>query len=145
MYLENKTLTVSEFCEKYRIHRTTYYRNEKKGRMPKSIKIGSQTRILAHDEEEWLDNQRIASASAGDPSMSRRRVRFLRSPLIGPELQNAIEVYNSYVPQHNANQLDWSKPIPSDRDKWSPIVAGFAKICTPIGTLHFGSSPILRS
>lgn len=60
MYVENKTLTVSEFCEKYRIHRATYYRNARMGRMPKSIKIGCSTRILANDEKEWLDNQRNA-------------------------------------------------------------------------------------
>lgn len=59
--------------------------------------------------------------------MSRRRARLVRSPLSGAGLQEAIEIYNSYVPQHNANELDWSKPIPSDRDEWSPIVNVFAE------------------
>lgn len=53
-----QTLTVAEFCDRYRIHRATYYRNTKRGLMPRAIKIGSATRILAEDEQAWLDAQR---------------------------------------------------------------------------------------
>ena len=51
-------LTVAEFCDKYRIHPATYYRNVKRGSMPASIKVGSSTRILVADEQAWLEKSR---------------------------------------------------------------------------------------
>lgn len=54
--------------------------------------------------------------------MSRPRTRLIKSPLEGPQLYAALDCYNSYVPLANANELDLSKPIPSDREEWSPIV-----------------------
>jgi predicted DNA-binding transcriptional regulator AlpA len=51
-------ITVAEFCGKYRIDRATYYRNAKRGRMPRAIKVGGCTRILVSDEQEWLAQQR---------------------------------------------------------------------------------------
>jgi predicted DNA-binding transcriptional regulator AlpA len=51
-------LTVAEFCAKYHIHRSTYYRNAKLGCMPPAIKVGKATRILTSDEQAWLANQR---------------------------------------------------------------------------------------
>jgi predicted DNA-binding transcriptional regulator AlpA len=53
--LSLSALTVAEFCDKYRINRSTYYRNAKGGRMPPAVKIGHSTRILVEDEEAWLD------------------------------------------------------------------------------------------
>lgn len=55
---ENYTLTVNEFCDRYRIDRCTYYRNAKLGRLPCPIKVGGATRILATDEAEWIARQR---------------------------------------------------------------------------------------
>ena len=56
---EDRTaMTVAEFCRKYAIHRSSYYRNAKLGRMPPAIKVGAATRILISDEQEWLDKQR---------------------------------------------------------------------------------------
>ena len=51
-------ITVVDFCAKYRINRSTYYRNVKLGRMPPAIKVGAATRILISDEQEWLRKQR---------------------------------------------------------------------------------------
>ena len=51
-------ITIAEFCDWYRIHRATYYRNAKRGRMPRAIKIGSSTRILTEDLDTWLEAQR---------------------------------------------------------------------------------------
>jgi predicted DNA-binding transcriptional regulator AlpA len=56
----HSALTIAEFCAKYHIHRATYYRNAKLGRMPPAIKVGSSTRILTADEESWLAKQREA-------------------------------------------------------------------------------------
>jgi len=50
--------TIAEFCQKYKVHRSTFYRNLKRGLMPPVVKIGSATRILAEDEEAWLHAQR---------------------------------------------------------------------------------------
>ena len=50
--------TVAQFCAKYNVHRSTFYRNLKRGLMPRVIKIGSSTRILREDEEAWLSRQR---------------------------------------------------------------------------------------
>lgn len=58
-------MTVSEFCDKYRIHRTTYYRNARRGRMPPITKIGGSSRILGIDEDVWMYNQRGRSHSGG--------------------------------------------------------------------------------
>ena len=53
-------LTIEDFCAKYKIHRATYYRNAKLGRMPAFIKVGGSTRLLVEDEEAWLTKQRNA-------------------------------------------------------------------------------------
>ena len=60
MTQEQTALTIADFCAKYRINRATYYRNAKVGRMPRSIKVGSATRILIEDEAAWLAKQRAA-------------------------------------------------------------------------------------
>ena len=58
MHSPNLVMTVAEFCDKYRIDRTTYYRNAKAGLMPVAIKIGGARRILVSDEQAWLAQQR---------------------------------------------------------------------------------------
>ena len=55
---KSDVLTIADFCRKYQIDRSTYYRNAKLGRMPAGIKVGSATRILISDEEAWLAKQR---------------------------------------------------------------------------------------
>lgn len=54
-------LTIRDFCDKYRIHRVTFYRNARRGLMPRTVKIGSSTRILAEDVDAWLEAQRASS------------------------------------------------------------------------------------
>ena len=51
-------ITVAEFCRKYQIHRSTFYRNAKRGAMPPIVKIGSASRILYDDEQRWLSTLR---------------------------------------------------------------------------------------
>lgn len=59
MQPQNQTaLTIAEYCQKYHIHRSTFYRNVKKGLMPPIIKVGNATRILVEDEQAWLSAQR---------------------------------------------------------------------------------------
>ena len=60
MQNEEKAITVADFCAKYQIHRASYYRNVKLGRMPASIKVGGATRILVSEEQDWLARQRYA-------------------------------------------------------------------------------------
>jgi predicted DNA-binding transcriptional regulator AlpA len=57
------TLTIQQFCEKYQIHASTYYRGVKSGAMPPYIKIGNVSRILISDETAWLEQQRQQSAA----------------------------------------------------------------------------------
>ena len=57
-------LPVDEFCSKYRIHRSTFYRNLKKGLMPPIVKIGNSTRILSEDELAWLHQRKQHTLTA---------------------------------------------------------------------------------
>ena len=50
--------TIAEFCSKYAIHRSTFYRNSKSGLMPTVIKLGTASRILVEDEQAWLKGRR---------------------------------------------------------------------------------------
>ena len=53
-------ITIAEFCRKYGIHRSTFYRNAKAGRMPPFLKIGTATRILVEDEQAWLQSRKTS-------------------------------------------------------------------------------------
>ena len=62
MQPQNRTAyTIADFCAKYNIHRSTFYRNLKRGLLPPVIKLGTATRILAEDEQAWLFAQRPPS------------------------------------------------------------------------------------
>ena len=50
--------TIAQFCTRYGIHRSTFYRNLKRGVMPPVVKLGSASRILYEDEQTWLASQR---------------------------------------------------------------------------------------
>jgi len=63
MNTEDQILTVDEFCDRYRIHPATFYRQSKRGKMPLAFKVGGATRILARDEQAWLAKQ-IAQGAA---------------------------------------------------------------------------------
>ena len=58
--------TVAQFCAKYKVHRSTFYRNLKRGLMPPVIKIGSSTRILREDEEAWIESAKAKSIPFSD-------------------------------------------------------------------------------
>lgn len=49
-----KLITITEFCERYGVGRSTVYRENKAGRLP-FRKIGRATRIAESDAQKWLD------------------------------------------------------------------------------------------
>lgn len=51
--MEPHLLTVRDFCERYRVSRTTVWRECKKG-LP-IVKIGRATRIKVADAEAWFE------------------------------------------------------------------------------------------
>ena len=56
-----RAITIAEFCRKYGIHRSTFYRNAKAGHMPPFVKIGAATRILVEDEQAWLQRRKTSA------------------------------------------------------------------------------------
>jgi len=50
--------TIANFCSRYGIHKSTFYRNLGRGLMPRVLKVGSASRILYEDEQAWLNSQR---------------------------------------------------------------------------------------
>lgn len=50
-----RTLTVSQFCERNNMSRTTFYELLKSGDL-KAKKRGSRTIVLASDESAWLNS-----------------------------------------------------------------------------------------
>ena len=65
MHENSIAMTVADFCRKYQLDRSSYYRNAKLGRMPAFIKVGGSTRILVDEEQAWLAKQRGATAQEG--------------------------------------------------------------------------------
>ncbi|WP_128925605.1 helix-turn-helix domain-containing protein [Bradyrhizobium guangxiense] len=58
-------LTVSEFCERHRIGRRTFYRLLADGQGPRVVRIGKRsTRITEAAAAEWLAAHESAPASA---------------------------------------------------------------------------------
>lgn len=55
-------LTVDEFCQRYRICRTTFYRLRTEGKGPRVVKIGKCTRISEQAANEWLASQELVMA-----------------------------------------------------------------------------------
>ena len=45
--------TIVGWCEKRRICRATYYNLKKKGKGPRTIRVGSHERITPEDDAEW--------------------------------------------------------------------------------------------
>ena len=55
--MENrKTLTIADFCKRYRIGRTKVYEEINFGRL-RAIKVGRRTLIVIDDAEAWLQSQ----------------------------------------------------------------------------------------
>ncbi len=50
--------SIKSFCSRYEMHPSTYYRRLKRGLVPPPRKIGTASRILAEDEEAWLEHLR---------------------------------------------------------------------------------------
>lgn len=46
-------MTISEFCAKYRISRSTYYNMEEEGKAPRRIKLGRRVIITYAAAKDW--------------------------------------------------------------------------------------------
>ena len=68
---QHDVMTVTEFCNKYRINKSTYYRNSKLGRMPATIQVGGSKRILAIHEEKWLTDNIESAATQESPQQTK--------------------------------------------------------------------------
>ncbi len=55
--------TISEFCSRHRLGRTTYFKMRKAGMGPKELRHGSVVRITADSEREWLDRMQSATST----------------------------------------------------------------------------------
>ncbi|MCU0833704.1 MAG: helix-turn-helix domain-containing protein [Chromatiaceae bacterium] len=58
-----RSCSVKEFCARWGIHETTYYR--RRADMPRTIKVGGQLRITESDEQEWLRRKQEAASPTG--------------------------------------------------------------------------------
>ena len=47
-------MTIADFCQNYRVSRTTFYRQSKAGFLP-VVKVGRSTRIRLVDAQRWAD------------------------------------------------------------------------------------------
>ena len=54
--------TISEFCIRHRLGRTTYFKMRKAGVGPKELRHGSVVRITADSEREWLERMQSATS-----------------------------------------------------------------------------------
>jgi len=59
----SNTCTVQDFCKRYHIHFTTFYR--RRTDLPRTIKVGGQLRITASDEAAWLARKQAEADSGG--------------------------------------------------------------------------------
>lgn len=58
-------MTVAEFCHRYRIGKTSLYREAAAGRI-KLRKFGTATRISKEDAEAWVANLPVVDGGAND-------------------------------------------------------------------------------
>ncbi len=61
----SKLMTVGDFCERYRIGKTSLYREAAAGRL-KLRKFGSATRIAVEDAQAWAANLPVVDGGAND-------------------------------------------------------------------------------
>jgi len=54
--------TIADFCKRHDISKPTFYRMQKKGKMPRTVRIGAYQRITAEDEQAWMDSLRETDA-----------------------------------------------------------------------------------
>ena len=59
----SKLMTVADFCENYRIGKTSLYREAAAGRL-KLRKFGAATRIAIEDAEAWVESLPIVEGGA---------------------------------------------------------------------------------
>ena len=53
LYMSSELLRVSDFCQRYAVSRTTFYRLVQRGEL-NLVKIGSATRVKRADAEAWI-------------------------------------------------------------------------------------------
>lgn len=64
-----RSCSVKEFCARYGISQTTFYR--RRAEMPRAILVGSQYRITEPAEREWLDGREIAALTEANRRAKR--------------------------------------------------------------------------
>lgn len=64
MSFEDASLTISEFCEREKICRATFYNLLRQGKGPRLMRVGSRSRISAEARVEW-QREREAEFAAG--------------------------------------------------------------------------------
>jgi excisionase family DNA binding protein len=57
-------LTVRDLCERYRVSRSTFYREANAGRI-RLVKLGRMTRVHVDDAHEWAARVFVEAASLG--------------------------------------------------------------------------------
>lgn len=67
----SKTMSISGFCRRNRISRSTYYALQDQGLGPATLKIGRSVRISRSAEKHW--RRRMESGEAADFNSKRLR------------------------------------------------------------------------
>jgi excisionase family DNA binding protein len=60
VFMNQTLLSIPDFCERYRVSRTTVYRQASAGNLP-MLKVGRATRIRFSDAEQWAANLRVVT------------------------------------------------------------------------------------
>ena len=63
--IQQRAMSIDEFCQRYSIGRTTTYEEIKQGRL-RALKVGKRTLIAEDSAEDWL--RRLPAIEAGSVS-----------------------------------------------------------------------------
>jgi excisionase family DNA binding protein len=63
--IQQRAMTIGEFCQRYAVGRTTIYGEIKRGRL-RALKVGKRTLITEDDAEDWL--RRLPALETGSVS-----------------------------------------------------------------------------
>ncbi|MCO5131195.1 MAG: transcriptional regulator [Xanthobacteraceae bacterium] len=59
-----QSFSISKFCERQSIGRTLYYELRKRGKTPRTFRVGSVERISEEAEREWVKAREAESEAA---------------------------------------------------------------------------------
>jgi hypothetical protein len=63
--VDDRSKTISEFCDRHQICRATYYNLKKQGRGPRVMRVGSRDRITPEADADWVRDREAEAAAAG--------------------------------------------------------------------------------